>query len=74
MTAASNAIPNPSILNELPINSAVNDKSAAFMTIKNNPKEKMVTGNVNRTRIGFRKTLNSDNKTLASNAALMFSI
>lgn len=74
MTAASNAIPNPSILNELPINSAVNDKRAALITIKNKPREKMVTGSVNRTRIGFRKTLKSDNKTLASRAALIFSI
>lgn len=72
--AARSAIPNPSILKESPINSAVSDINAAFMTIRNNPKEIMVTGSVNSTRIGFKKTLNSDNITLANSAALIFSI
>lgn len=74
MMAAINAIPKPSILNESPINSAVNDNNAALMTIKNNPSEKIVTGNVNKTKMGFRKTLNSDNNTLAESAAVIFSI
>lgn len=72
--AARSAIPNPLILKESPINSAVSDNSAAFMTIRNNPKEIMVTGSVSNTKIGFKKTLSSDNNTLANSAALIFSI
>lgn len=72
--AARSAIPNPSILKESPISSAVSDNSAALMTIRNNPKEMMVTGSVKSTNTGFKKTLNSDSNTLAISAALIFSI
>lgn len=72
--AARSAIPNPSILKESPINSAVSERRAALITIRNNPKEIIVTGSVNSTKIGFKKTLNSDNNTLANSAALIFSI
>lgn len=74
MTAANKAMPNPSILKESPISSAVSDKSAALITMRNNPKEMIVTGSVKMTSTGFRNTLNNDNNTLANSAAPMFSI
>lgn len=68
ITAASNAVPNPSMTNESPITACVIINVTALMTNKNRPKVKIVSGNVKIIRIGLTIIFSTDKMRAANKA------
>lgn len=68
MTAASNAVPNPSMIKESPIMDCVSIKVIALITNKNKPNDRTVTGRVKIMRMGFTITFRIDRIMLAMTA------
>lgn len=69
ITTTKSAIQKPSISKELPIKESANNNVIAFMTKRNNPSDKIVTGKVKIIKNGRTNIFKIDSKKLAPIAA-----